>query len=331
MALFRGACDKITMTGPNAIFDRTLMRQRRARIAPGFDDHDFLFREIAERLAERAGDVRQDFPLALDAGCRTGLFTRAAQSIIPGKIGQIVQSEFSPDLAQLAQARNSAATVIADDEALPFAPASFDLIVSCGVLQSLNDVPGALLQLRQALKPDGLFLGALLGGETLFELRQVLLAAEAEIEGGASPRVAPFAELADAAGLLQRAGFALPVADMDPIQVTYDNVFKLMQDLRGMGEANTRLDRRRAPTRRATLMRAAELYTERFGGPDGRIPATFQIFFLTGWVPADSQPKPLRPGSAQARLADALDTTERPLDEKTGAIFPTPDAKPTRS
>lgn len=331
MALRCHACDKIGMSGPNAIFDRALMRQRRARIAPGFDDHDFLFREIAERMAERAGDVRQDFPRALDAGCRTGLFTQAAQSIIPGKVGQFIQSEFSPALAQIARARNETPTVIADDEALPFAEASFDLVASCGVLHGLNDVPGALLQLRQTLKPDGLFLGALLGGETLYELRQVLLAAEAETEGGASPRVAPFAELADAAGLLQRAGFALPVADMDPIHVTYDNAFKLMQDLRGMGEANTRLDRRRAPTRRATIIRAAEIYTERFAGPDGRIPATFQVFFLTGWAPADSQPKPLRPGSAQTRLADALDTTERPLDEKTGAMFPAPDAKPTRS
>lgn len=331
MALSATPCDKIDMTGPNAIFDRALMRQRRARIAPGFDAHDFLFREIAERLAERAGDVRQDFALALDAGCRTGLFTQVANEIIPGKIKQFVQSEYAPELARIARQRSAAATVVSDDEALPFAPGSFDLIASCGVLHSLNDVPGALLQLRQALKPDGLFLGALFGGETLYELRQVLLAAEAEIEGGASPRVAPFAELADAAGLLQRAGFALPVADSEPIHVTYENAFKLMHELRGMGEANMRLDRRRAPTRRATLMRAAEIYTERFAEPDGRIPATFQIFFLTGWGPADSQPKPLRPGSATTRLADALDTTERPLDEKAGAMFPPPAANPRRS
>ena len=322
MALGRAACDKIPMTRPDTIFDRALTHQRRARIASNFDEHDFLFREIAVRLAERAGDVRHDFKLALDAGCRTGLFTQAAQEVIPGKIAQFVQSEFAPGFAATARARNNEATVVADDEALPFAPNSFDLVASCVVLQGLNDVPGALLQLRQSLKPDGLFLGALLGGETLFELREVLLAAEAEIEGGASPRVAPFAELSDAAGLLQRAGFSLPVADLDSIDVTYENAFRLMHDLRGMGEANTRLDRLRTPTRRATLMRATELYTERFGLPDGRIPATFQVFFLTGWAPDASQPKPLRPGSAKTRLADALDNTERALDDKTGVAFP---------
>lgn len=319
------------MTGPEAIFDRALTRQRRERIAPGFDAHDFLFREIAERLAERAGDVRQNFPLALDAGCRTGLFTQAAQTLIPGKIGAFIQSEFTASFARTAHARTGAPTVIADDEVLPFAPASFDLVASCGVLQGLNDVPGALLQMRQSLKPDGLFLGALLGGETLFELRQALLAAESEIEGGASPRVAPFAELSDAAGLLQRAGFSLPVADLDPIDVSYENAFKLMHELRGMGEANTRVDRRRTPTRRATLMRAAEIYSERFADADGRIHATFDVFFLTGWAPADSQPQPLRPGSAQTRLADALDTTERPLDEKTSAAFPLRTPKPEPS
>jgi NADH dehydrogenase [ubiquinone] 1 alpha subcomplex assembly factor 5 len=310
------------MTGPEAIFDRALMRQRRERVAAGFDGHDFLFREIAERLAERAGDVRREFPLALDAGCRTGLFTQAAQAIIPGKIGSFIVSEYAPGMARTARERTGAPTVIADDEALPFAPASFDLVASCAVLQGLNDVPGALLQLRHVLKPDGLFLGALLGGETLSELRHALLAAESEIEGGASPRVAPFAELSDAAGLLQRAGFSLPVADLDPIDVNYDNAFALMHELRGMGESNARLDRRRTPTRRATLLRAAEIYGERFADSGGRIHATFDVFFLTGWAPADSQPQPLRPGSAQARLADALETTERPLDEKTSATFP---------
>lgn len=320
-----------TMTGPEAIFDRALMRRRRDRIAPNFDAHDFLFREIAERLAERAGDVRREFPLALDAGCRTGLFTQAAQAIVPGKIASFIQSEFASGFARTAHARTGTPTVIADDEALPFAPASFDLVTSCAVLQGLNDIPGALLQLRQCLRPDGLFLGALLGGETLYELRQALLAAEAEIEGGASPRVAPFAELTDAAGLLQRAGFSLPVADLDPIDVSYDNAFRLMHDLRGMGEANTRLDRRRTPTRRATLLRAAEIYAERFASADGRIHATFNVFFLTGWAPADSQPKPLRPGSAQARLADALNTTERALDEKTSATFPIRNPTPDRN
>ncbi|MEK9706518.1 MAG: methyltransferase domain-containing protein, partial [Alphaproteobacteria bacterium] len=208
------------------------------------------------------------------------------------KIANIVQYDLSPDFAGIARSLTGAPALAANDEFLPFADASFDLVASCGVLHAVNDIPGALVQLRRMLKPDGLFLGALLGGDTLHELRHALIAAEAEIEGGASPRVAPFAELADAAGLLQRAGFALPVADMDTINVTYENAFRLMAELRGMGEANIRLDRRRTPTRRATLLRATEIYTEQFAGPDGRIPATFQVFFLTGWAPANSQPKP---------------------------------------
>lgn len=311
------------MNGPEPIFDRTLLRRRRARIADRFGAHDFLFREIAYRLAERAGDVRHDFDLALDAGCRTGLFVQEAAAVIPGKIANIVQYDLSPDFAGIARSLTGAPALAADDEFLPFADARFDLVASCGVLHAVNDIPGALVQLRRMLKPDGLFLGALLGGDTLHELRHALIAAEAEIEGGASPRVAPFAELADAAGLLQRAGFALPVADMDTINVTYENAFALMAELRGMGEANIRLDRRRTPTRRATLLRATEIYTEQFAGPDGRIPATFQVFFLTGWAPADSQPKPLRPGSASARLADALDADEQKLPDQSA-----PRAKP---
>jgi NADH dehydrogenase [ubiquinone] 1 alpha subcomplex assembly factor 5 len=305
--------------GPADIFDRALLRARRARAAAEFGAHDFLFREIAERLAERVSDVRRDFPLALDFGCRTGLFTGAATRLAPGKIGTIIQCDLAPEFARMAHAANGATAIAADEEALPFAASAFDLAVSGGALHAVNDVPGTLAQIRHALAPDGLFLGALIGGETLNELRTALLAAEAEVEGGASPRVAPFAQLSDAAGLLQRAGFALPVADIDRIDVTYENAFRLMADLRGMGETNVRHDRRRTPTRRATLMRAADIYTERFAGADGRIPATFEVFFLTGWAPAASQPRPLRPGSAQARLADALETAEQSAGEAASA------------
>jgi NADH dehydrogenase [ubiquinone] 1 alpha subcomplex assembly factor 5 len=297
-------------TGPAAIFDRALVRARRNRAARGFAEHDFLFREIAERLAERVSDVRRDFPRALDSGCRSGLFADAVGRLAPGKVGHIVQADTSVDFARGARAANGMPGVVADEEALPFAPHAFDLIVSSAALHAVNDVPGSLAHMRHALAPDGLFLGALIGGETLHELRAALLAAEAEIEGGASPRVAPFAQLADAAGLLQRAGFALPVADTDTIDVTYENAFRLMADLRGMGEANALVERRRSPLRRATLLRAAEIYAERFARPDDRIPATFEVFFLTGWAPHASQPRPLRPGSATARLADALDNTE---------------------
>ncbi|MFT5180998.1 MAG: NADH dehydrogenase [ubiquinone] 1 alpha subcomplex assembly factor 5, partial [Alphaproteobacteria bacterium] len=208
------------------------------------------------------------------------------------------------------------ATLAADEEFLPFRDGSFDLILSCASLHHVNDLPGALIQIQRALKPDGVFLAALFGGATLTELRQSWLAAETTLEGGAGPRVAPFADLRDAAGLLQRAGFALPVADSDTITVTYDNPLKLMSDLRGMGETNVLVERRRTPTRRATLMAVAERYMSQFAGDDGRAPATFQILYLTGWAPAAGQPQALRPGSATARLADIFDAPEHSAGEK---------------
>lgn len=206
--------------------------------------------------------------------------------------------------------------VLVDLEALPFADASLDLVVSGLTLHCVNDLPGTLVQIRRALKPDGLLLASVLGGQTLTELREAFLLAESELEGGASPRVAPFADVRDYGSLLQRAGFALPVTDTDIVTVTYSSPLALMQDLRGMGATNILAARRRAPLRRATLMRACELYIERHGRPDGRIPATFEIITLTGWAPHESQQKPLRPGSAQARLADALGTREIPAGEK---------------
>jgi hypothetical protein len=174
------------------------------------------------------------------------------------------------------------------------------------------------------LKPDGLFLGAMLGGATLVELRTAMLEAELSEEGGASPRISPFAELADAAGLLQRAGFALPVADADRVTVTYPDVLALMHELRGIGETNALAARRRTPLRRATLARAAAVYAERFGLPDSRIPATFEILYLTGWAPAASQPQPLRPGSAARRLSEALGTREVPARDRTAPLPPKP-------
>ena len=196
--------------------------------------------------------------------------------------------------------------VVADEEALPFADASLDLVVSGLSLQLVNDLPGALVQIRRALKPDGLLLASLLGGATLQELREAWLAAEAEISGGASPRVAPFADVRDMGALLQRAGFALPVVDSETVTVTYANPLALMQEIKAMGASNMLLARRRTPVTRGLLLRAAEIYAERFAGADGRVPATFEILTLTAWAPDESQPKPLRPGSAQTRLADAL-------------------------
>jgi SAM-dependent methyltransferase len=201
----------------------------------------------------------------------------------------------------------------ADEEALPFAPASFDLVVSALALQGVNDLPGALLQIRRALAPDGLFMGCLIGGQSLQELRLAFAEAEEAITGGVSPRVAPFADLRDMGGLLQRAGFALPVTDVDTITVRYGSIFGLLRDLRAMGATNALVARDRRPLRRAVLMRAAEIYHSRFADPDGRLRATFEFVWLSGWAPHESQQKPLQPGSAKARLADALGAVERKI------------------
>jgi SAM-dependent methyltransferase len=209
--------------------------------------------------------------------------------------------------------------VAADEEALPFADASLDLAVSALALQWVNDLPGTLAQIRRALKPDGLFLAALLGGETLTELRQSFAAAEAEIEGGISPRVAPFGDVRELGGLLQRAGLALPVADVDRLIVRYATPFDLIRDLRGMGATNALIERRRVSLKRATLQRMAEIYAGRFSDPDGRLRATFDIVWLSGWAPHESQQQPLKPGSAKSRLADALKTIELPAGEKPGS------------
>jgi len=295
------------------IFDRVLLRRRRDRAAAGLRGHDFLFAEAAERLADRLDDVTRKFPLALDLGCHDGTLARALAG--RGGIETLVQCDLSPAMARAAAA-NGAPSLAADEEALPFAPERFDLIVSVLGLHWVNDLPGALIQIRHALKPDGLFLGALLGGETLTELRAALMEAELAEEDGASPRVAPFAELRDAGGLLQRAGFALPVADADRIAVSYADALALMHERRAMGESNALHARRRGFTRRATLARAAALYGEKFADAEGRIRASFEIVTLTGWAPHPCQPKPLKPGSATTRLADALGSEERPTGDK---------------
>ncbi|MGQ0675985.1 MAG: methyltransferase domain-containing protein [Rhodospirillales bacterium] len=297
---------------PTRVFDRRLVRVRRDRRAGDFARHDFLFREVAERLADRLDDVKRRFPLALDLGARAGLMHAALKS--RGGVETLVQAELSERLARAA--RKAAPAVVADEEALPFAEASFDLVLSCLSLHWVNDLPGALAQIRRALKPDGLFLGALFGYGTLAELREAFLAAEAEATGGAGPRISPFADLRDGAALLQRAGFALPVADADVINVTYDNAFGLMRDLRGMGESNAVEARPRRPLARAALFTAGELYARRFAQADGRVRARFQIVYLTGWAPGGDQPRALRPGSAAKRLADALGTQERPAGDK---------------
>jgi SAM-dependent methyltransferase len=282
------------------IFDRALLARRRNIAAWRAGQHDFLLLRVADDLAERLALVRRSFASALVLGSHHGIIGRRLRGI--GTIGRAIEADTSARLLAACDADR----VLADEEKLPFGDGSLDLVVAALTLQYVNDLPGALAQIRRVLKPDGLFLGAMIGGATLTELRQSFLAAEAELEGGASPRVAPFADVRDAGHLLQRAGFALPVADSDTIRVTYATPLHLMHDLRGMGATNVLVARRRTPLRRATLMRACEIYAERFGAGEGRIAATFEIITLTGWAPHESQQKPLRPGSAKVRLADAL-------------------------
>jgi SAM-dependent methyltransferase len=261
-------------------------------------------------LVERLEAIMRDFPRTVELSSRAGAFREAlGESSAAARVGLLVEA----DLSAAMLGGRAGPRLVLDEERLPFAEASLDLVVSTLGLHWSNDVVGALVQAQLALKPDGLFLGAFLGGATLTELRQSLVAAEAEILGGAGSRVSPFAEVADAAGLLQRAGFALPVADVDRVTVSYEHPIRLLADLRQMGETSVLAERHPKPMTRALLARASELYVERFAGPDGRVPATFEIITLTGWAPHESQPKPLRPGSAKMRLADALGTVEHKL------------------
>jgi SAM-dependent methyltransferase len=295
------------MSGP-AIFDRTLLRARQQR-AQALGAETFLIDRVAAELGERLAVVLRQFGCAADIGTPTDAVRRVLAA--SGKIATLVAAVTSPARRDAAALR-----VAADEEALPFANASLDLVVSALALQFVNDLPGTLIQIRRALKPDGLLLAALIGGDSLTELREAFAQAESEIEGGVSPRVAPFVDLRALGALLQRAGFALPVVDSDRLTVRYGTVFALMRDLRRMGATNVLIERRRAPFRRATLQRMADIYAERFADADGRLRATFEIVWLSGWAPHESQQKPLKPGSAAQRLADALGTREIPAGEK---------------
>jgi SAM-dependent methyltransferase len=266
------------------LFDRALLRMRQSR-ALRFGPATFLLDRVAEDMEERLHAVLRDFADAAD------IWTPGTVLRKPSRERFKSVTQISLELAQ---------------ETLPFRPESLDLVVSGLAFQFVNDLPGVLAQIRRALKPDGLLLAAMIGGDTLIELRQSFASAEAECEGGVSPRVAPFADLRDVGSLLQRAGFALPVTDVDRIVARYDSAFALMQDLRRMGATNILLERRRMPTRRATMLRMAQIYGERFSDPDGRVRATFDVIWLSGWTPHENQQKPLKPGSAKASLAEAV-------------------------
>jgi SAM-dependent methyltransferase len=309
------------MNDADLVFNRAAVRRNRERAAPLIGEHGFLLREVGERLADRLDDVKRSFPLALDLGCHDGTLGRLLAG--RGGIDTLIQCDLAPALAARAgdaqgraegraegRAQMRAPALAADEELLPFAPASLDLVMSYLSLHLVNDLPGTLSQIRAALRPDGLLLAALLGGDTLTELRWTLAQAERALTGQASPRVAPFADVRDLGDLLGRAGFALAVADADTITVSYADAWALMRDLRGMGQGNAHARRRRRFTRRAVLHDAAQRYRDAFGDAHGRVPCTFQVVTLTAWAPHASQPRPLRPGAAEARLADALDATE---------------------
>jgi len=268
-----------------ALFDRTLLRRRLDR-ALREGAATFLLDRVAAEMAERLGAVLREFSDAADIWTPSEILATTMR----GRVRSWRQIALQDGVR----------------ETLALEPESLDLAVSALAFQFVNDLPGVLAQIRRALRPDGLLLAAMIGGETLSELRQAFAAAEAELEGGVSPRVAPFADLRDIGALLQRAGLALPVTDADRIVVRYDSAFALMRDLRRMGATNILLERRRAPTRRATLLRMAQIYAERFSDPDGRIRATFDVIWLSGWAPHESQQKPLRPGSAKMGLEQAV-------------------------
>jgi len=286
------------------IFNRKSVRHHRDRATSSYVNFNFLFQETAERLGDRLQDITRTFPVTLDLGCHGGEMA----ACIPARsnVQTLINCDLSPSMAALAHSFNRAPSLAGDEELLPFKEQSLDLVVSNLSLHWVNDLPGALSQICRSLKPDGLFLATMLGGETLNELREALMEAEIEIEGGLSPRLSSFAEIKDAGNLLGRAGFALPVADKETITILYEDPIKLMTDLRGMGETNANTQRRTTCSRRATMMRAIEIYAEKFTNEEGRIPATFEIIYLTAWVPDESQQKPLQPGSGQISLGDVF-------------------------
>jgi len=299
----------------NAPFDRTLLRQRKARAAANLGDHDFLFRLAVNDAFDRASFTTRDFETALCLNACGPLAREAlAASRMAKRIGALTTSDLAPALARQA----GAPAIAADEEALPFGDGVFDLILAPLCLHWVNDLPGALIQIRRALKPDGLFIGSMFGAGTLAGLRQALTEAELETTGGAGARIAPFADVRDAGALLQRAGFAMPVTDLDRQGVTYADPMRLFADLRGMGETACLTDRP-GPLRRASVSRLLEILARYQSEPDGRLAVDFSIITLSGWAPGPDQPTPKRPGSATVRLAEALGVDEKNAGEKAGS------------
>lgn len=301
--------------GPPQLFDRVLLKQRKNRAAGEFDDYNFLHARAAEDLIDRVSAVTRDFDtcLVLGGGGAVGRALKKRPDVA-GKFGHVIEADLAQGLARTSTFKG----LVLDEERLPIADESVDIVLSCLSLHWTNDLVGALIQLNRALRPDGFFAGALLGGSTLTELRQSMMAAESELAGGVSARVSPFADTIDMAGLMARAGFAMPVSDVDRVTARYGNSFVLMRDLRKMGETSVLKTRPREPVTKRFFVRTAEIYSEKFAHEDGKIPATFEILHAAGWAPHPDQPKPKRPGSATVRLADALGVDERSAGQKAG-------------
>jgi SAM-dependent methyltransferase len=302
------------MTDERLLFDRSLLRKRRARFAHEITAREALIAHVAREIAERVEIVLRPFPLALDLGAYHGLLGRTVAKL--PSVGEVIYAESAFAYASLC----SRPALVCDEDLLPFKDASFNLIVSGLALHRVNDLPGALIQIRRALVPDGLFIAAALGARALIELRRALIEVEGEMEGGAFPHVSPFGDVREYGALLQRAGFALPVADSETLEVVYQSPRELMHEIRALGGGNVLMARSKAPMHRRTLERAEAIYRERHATPDGKVTATFEFVFMSGWAPDPSQQKPLKPGSAAQRLADALHTTERKAGDK--ASFP---------
>jgi NADH dehydrogenase [ubiquinone] 1 alpha subcomplex assembly factor 5 len=302
------------MDKENLLFDRKLLAARRSRHAASLAEHEFLLSQVADEIAARLGAILRDFPLVLDLGAYRGLLGETIGKL--PSVGRVVYAESALTLAKLCPAPR----LVCDEDLLPIGEASLDLVVSGLALHRVNDLPGALVQIRRVLKPDGLFMAALLGARSLIELREALLAAEAETHGGASPRISPFADVRDYGALLQRTGFALPVADADLLTLSYASPREVMREIRALGGGNVLLSRRKVPLTRTILSRAEDIYRERHATPDGKVKASFEIVYLSGWAPHEGQQKPLRPGSARSSLAEALGTEERSAGDK--AAFP---------
>lgn len=290
------------METPN-VFDRTALIHKRNRAYQNISAYNFLWDWTGTQICDRLQDVKRKFPLALEIGTRT-----PNAHLNEWKHISDIQHLFHLDL--IVPPHSASPLVIGDEEALPFGSETLDLIISNLTLHSVNDLPGALIQIRRALKPDGLFCAAMFGGETLWQFKEAFHHTELSLKGGLSPHIFPFADKQQMGGLMQRAGYALPVVDSDIITVTYSDIYKLMHDLRGMGEGNIISARNKTYYGRDFFEEANTYYKEHFSDAEGKLEAHFEIIFLIGWAPHESQQKPLRPGSAKTRLADALETTE---------------------